>query len=84
MFSAHQIKDILERELPECTANVFDDLNDGEHFSAEVVSSAFDGVSLVRQHQLVYRALGPLVGTDIHALQLKTFTPAAWQARGAR
>lgn len=78
MFSAERIRSILEEKLPECTALVNDDANDGEHFSARVVSSAFTGQSLVRQHQLVYEALGDHMKSDIHALALKTFTPERW------
>ena len=78
MFSAERIKSILEEKLPECTALVNDDANDGEHFSARVVSSAFEGQTLVRQHQLVYEALGDHMRSDIHALALKTFTPDRW------
>jgi stress-induced morphogen len=79
MFSADRIKQMVEAALPECTAIVVDDANDGEHFSARVVSTAFVGLNRVRQHQLVYRALGPYVGTDIHALALRTFTPDTWR-----
>lgn len=73
-----RIQQILEAALPDCVARVNDDAGDGEHFSAEVVSSAFPGRSRVQQHQLVYQALGPLVGREIHALALKTYTPDAW------
>ena len=55
-----------------------DDANDGEHFSAEVVSSAFAGKMLVAQHRLVYGALGDHMHSDIHALALKTYTPEKW------
>ena len=80
MFSAERIKSIIEEALPECTAVVVDDVNDGQHFSARVVSSAFVGKSLVQQHQLIYRALGDHMRSDIHALALKTFTPDRWPA----
>ena len=80
MFSADRIKAILEEKLPECTAIVIDDVNDGEHFSARVTSTAFDGISLVRQHQMVYEALGTHMYQDIHALALKTLTTSQWQA----
>lgn len=78
MFSAERIKEILESELPDCTAIVNDDMNDGEHFSAQVTSSAFVGKGLVQQHQLVYGALGDHMKSDIHALALRTFTPDRW------
>lgn len=78
MFSAERIKQILEQELPGCTAQVNDDANDGEHFSARVVSSAFVGRNRVQQHQMVYAALGQHMHRDIHALALRTYTPDAW------
>ena len=80
MYEASRIQEILESALPDCTAVVMDDLNDGEHFSAEVVSSAFVGINLVKQHQLVYGALGDLMKAEIHALALRTFTPDQWTA----
>ncbi len=40
MFSAEKIREILESELPDCTARVVDTAGDGEHFAAEVISSA--------------------------------------------
>jgi len=46
-----------------------------------VVSSAFEGKSRVEQHKLVYASLGALVGGDVHALALSTYTPAAWAAK---
>lgn len=82
MFSAERIKAILERELPECTAEVVDPANDGMHFAARVVSSAFDGESRIQQHRLVYGALGDHMKEDIHALQLQTFTPSQWREQG--
>ena len=81
MYEASKIKEILESSLPSCTAQVTDDMNDGEHFSALVVSTAFDGINLVKQHQLVYGALGDLMKREIHALALKTFTPDQWSQR---
>ena len=79
MFSADRIKELIEAALPDCTADVRDDANDGEHFSARVVSSAFVGKSLPTQHRLVYKALGDHMRSDIHALALRTFTPDKWQ-----
>jgi stress-induced morphogen len=78
MFSADRIDKLLRDKLPDCRAKVNDDMNDGEHFSAEVASSAFVGKSLVQQHQLVYQALGDHMRREIHALQLKTYTPDRW------
>lgn len=78
MFQASRIKEIIEAALPGSVAVILDDAGDGEHFSGEVMSPSFAGKGLVAQHQEVYRALGPLMGREIHALALKTFTPEAW------
>lgn len=78
MFSADRIKELIEGALPDCTADVRDDANDGEHFSARVVSSAFAGKPLPMQHRMVYAALGDHMKRDIHALALRTFTPDKW------
>ncbi len=53
---------------------------DGHHFEAVVVSAAFRGTSKVRQHQLVYQALGDRMRAEIHALSMQTFTPEDWAA----
>ncbi len=54
---------------------------DGRHFFATIVSPAFDGLSRVRRHQRVYQALGDRMREQIHALSMKTLTPAEWAAQ---
>ena len=82
MFEASEIKRLIEAALPGSVAHVLDEANDGEHFVAEVVSPTFEGLSLVRQHQAVYAALGARMGGAIHALALKTYTPEQWARVG--
>lgn len=53
---------------------------DDDHLAAIVVSPAFEGKSLVEQHQLVYDALEGHMTTDIHALELQTYTPGEYEA----
>ncbi|MCC6378989.1 MAG: BolA/IbaG family iron-sulfur metabolism protein [Burkholderiales bacterium] len=53
---------------------------DGHHFEALIVASAFDGLARVRRHQLVYAALGDRMRQEIHALSMRTLTPAEWRA----
>jgi acid stress-induced BolA-like protein IbaG/YrbA len=50
---------------------------DGRHFFATIVSKEFEGASRVARHQRVYRALGDRMREQIHALSMKTLTPAA-------
>ncbi len=54
---------------------------DGAHFEAVVVSPSFAGLPRVRQHQLVYAALGGRMREEIHALSMKTYSPEEWASR---
>ncbi len=77
-MNADTLKTLLETRLPDAEVIVRGD--DGVHFEAIVVSSAFAGKPLLAQHRMVYAALGDRVSNqEIHALALKTFTPEAWR-----
>jgi acid stress-induced BolA-like protein IbaG/YrbA len=54
---------------------------DGQHFRALIVSKAFETLSKVRRHQLVYGALGTRMREEIHALSMTTLTPSEWAER---
>jgi acid stress-induced BolA-like protein IbaG/YrbA len=54
---------------------------DGAHFEAVIVSPRFTGLSRVKQHQLVFSALGDRMREEIHALSMKTFSPEEWASR---
>ena len=56
---------------------------DGRHFFATIVSAEFAGASRVARHQRVYRALGDRMREQIHALSMKTLTPAEWAHESA-
>ena len=51
---------------------------DGRHFFATIVSAEFEGTSRVARQRRVYRALGDRMREQIHALSMKTLTPAEW------
>lgn len=74
-----QIKRIIEEHVPDSQAIVLDPYNDGEHLQALVISSEFEGKMLVKQHQMVMKPLKEAFATTVHALGLKTFTPAEWE-----
>lgn len=57
---------------------------DGRHFFATIVSAEFEGKSRVARHQQVYRALGDRMREQIHALSMKTLTPAEWAQTSAQ
>jgi len=52
---------------------------DGRHFFATIVSREFEGTNRIARHQRVYRALGERMREQIHALSMKTLTPAEYQ-----
>ena len=56
---------------------------DGRHFFATIVSAEFEGQPRVRRHQRVYTALGDRMREQIHALSMKTLTPAEYASQGA-
>lgn len=73
------IERTIQAAIPDASVKVVDPYNDGQHFEAYVVSSAFEGMPLVRQHQMVLNSLREeLAGNIVHAVALKTFTPAKW------
>ncbi|HEY9797169.1 MAG TPA: BolA family transcriptional regulator [Leptolyngbyaceae cyanobacterium] len=81
MISPDQVEAMIKAEIPDAQVQVQDLTGGGDHLQAIVVSSEFEGKSLVKQHQLVYGALRQAMATEaIHALALKTYTPDAWKA----
>jgi stress-induced morphogen len=75
-MTAHDIEALIQAALPNATVEIRDLAGDGDHYAARVVSASFAGMSRVRQHQLVYRALGGRMGGELHALQLETAVPS--------
>jgi stress-induced morphogen len=76
MPTTDELKDRIESALPGAVARVEDLTGGGDHFRAEVVSERFSGLSRIDQHKLVYEVFGDEVGGAIHALSIKTSTPA--------
>ncbi|MEW6272105.1 MAG: BolA/IbaG family iron-sulfur metabolism protein [Thermodesulfobacteriota bacterium] len=76
-MSPQEIRQRIEQHIPGATAEVRDYTGTGDHFEVRVVASAFEGKPLIERHQMIYAALGAAVdGRTIHALSLKTLTPA--------
>jgi len=85
MISPEEIKVTLEHELPGSTIEMRDLTGGGDHWQVFIVSPAFEGKGLVEQHQMVYAALKEAMGDQrIHALALKTYTPAQWDKLGSQ
>ncbi|HEX4211057.1 MAG TPA: BolA family protein [Candidatus Binataceae bacterium] len=78
-MDANEVRQLIERGLPGAIVQVEDTTGGGDHFEALVVTEKFDGKSLVERHQLVYAALGEAMRARVHALALKTMTPAQYE-----
>lgn len=74
-MAAEDIQALIVAALPDADVRITDLRGDGDHYAATVISAAFAGLPRVRQHQLVYRALGGRMGGELHALQLTTAAP---------
>ena len=72
----------LKEAFPDAEITLTDLAGDNDHWQAEIVSEQFKGVSRVKQHQMVYGALGDAMKGPVHALKLTTLTPGQWEARG--
>jgi stress-induced morphogen len=71
-MAAADIEAAIRAALPGATVEITDLAGDGDHYAARVVAAQFAGLPRVRQHQLVYNALGGRMGGALHALQLTT------------
>ncbi len=81
-MDAQQIKNLIAGGLA-CDHLELD--GDGQHWSAIIVSSAFEGLRAVARHQRVYATLGGKVDSgEVHALSMQTYTPAEWSALAAK
>jgi len=74
-MAADEIEAMIRAALPDATIEITDLAGDGDHYAAKVTSAAFVGLPRVRQHQMVYAALGGRMGGALHALQLTTGVP---------
>jgi len=78
-MTADQIQTMIANGLPCEHVHVE---GDGRHWFATVVTSAFEGLRPIQRHQQVYATLGDKMANDeVHALSMKTFTPAEWKTQ---
>ncbi len=76
MVHPEKVKLAIVQQIPDAVVSVEDLNGGGDHLKVSVVSQTFKGLSLVKQHQLVYAALKDEIATEaIHALALNTSIP---------
>ena len=75
-MTPEEIKLMIEARIPEAQAHVE---GDGSHFQARVISDSFADCPMIKQHKMVYAALGDSMESAIHALSIQTYTKAQWE-----
>jgi acid stress-induced BolA-like protein IbaG/YrbA len=73
VITPERVSELIRAGLPDSQVHVESD--DNVHFAAQVVSARFAGLRPIARHQLVYQALGALMGREIHALSIQALTP---------
>ena len=78
-MTADQLQQLIAAGLP---CEHLEVEGDGRHWFATIVSPEFEGKRPIARHQRVYATLGERLETDeVHALSMKTLTPAEWAAK---
>ena len=67
-----EIEKLIKDALPDAFVEIQDLAGDGNHYSATISSSKFNGISKIEQHKIVYKALKGKMGNELHALALTT------------
>ena len=68
------IEKLIKNSIPDANIIIDDIRGDGDHYSAIITSKAFEGMSKIEQHKMVYKSLEGKMGNELHALMLKTKT----------
>ncbi|MEE2695227.1 MAG: BolA/IbaG family iron-sulfur metabolism protein [Pseudomonadota bacterium] len=71
-LTPEEVIDLIKTKLPDATVDINDLKGDNNHYHAKIISSTFKGMSKLKQHKLVYSAIGSHMGTTLHALTIET------------
>ena len=81
LFTAMTKQDIFEKlteKFPKSKIEIVDMTGQSNHFSLFILSDSFDNMSLIDRHKLIYSIFSKELTTEIHALQIKAYTPSEW------
>ena len=70
-----EIINMVVEAIPDAVVEITDLAGDDNHYSATITSRAFEGMTKINQHKMVYNALQGKMGGVLHALSLTTLTP---------
>ncbi|HEY9051421.1 MAG TPA: BolA/IbaG family iron-sulfur metabolism protein [Gammaproteobacteria bacterium] len=77
-MTPNDVKALIEKAIPESEAIIS---GEGCNLSAAVISNAFEGKTMVQEQKMVFAAVNHLIASgDLHALSIKAYTPAEWEA----
>ena len=77
-MDAATVKVLLQDHLNECEFQV---QGEGNHYDIVAIGAVFEGLRPVKKQQLIYAALNEQIADGtIHAVNIRTYTPAQWQA----
>lgn len=72
-----EIKKLIEAGINDAEAIV---TGDSGKYEATVISPAFEGLSMIKEHQMVYATVNShIVSGELHALSIKAYTPEEWK-----
>lgn len=77
MSNFENVASAVKNHLPDAKVDIYD-LGGGNHLRVEIISTGFQGKSLIQQHKLVHDILDDQMesrGGFIHALSIKTSIP---------
>ncbi len=81
LMNTDKVQDLIQTGITNSKVEVVDTTGTNDHFSVIVISDSFEGLSLIEQHQMVYKAVGSYMTNEIHALEIKTYSIKAWKQK---
>jgi stress-induced morphogen len=81
MLPVLELRTRLMSSFDDAELEIVDLTGTQDHYECHIASAKFVGLSTMAQHKLVYAALREELKGPIHALSLKTYTPALWRER---
>jgi len=80
-MDAATVKVLLQDHMSECEFHV---QGEGNHYDIVAIGVVFEGLRPVKKQQLIYAALNEQIADGtIHAVNIRTYTPAQWQESSA-
>ena len=68
-MNTDKVQELIQSGITNSKVEVVDTTGTNDHFSVIVISDSFEGLSLIEQHQMVYKAVGSFMTNEIHALE---------------